>query len=74
MSGKVIDALKEKRDRLKQELLHLQDEVKTTHTTGFDKYNKALEIIFRTDTSFLDDKTDVIEFLKTKHPNSRNSM
>lgn len=74
MSGKVIDDLKEKRDRLKRELLDLQDEVKSNHTKGFNKYNKALEFIFRTDTSFLDDNTDVIEFLKTKHPNSRNSM
>lgn len=37
MSGKVIDALKEKRDKLKQELLDLQKEVVKTHMTGFDK-------------------------------------
>ena len=74
----LLDVLKDRSTHFKQELSELKDSVLTnsgwSNMAGFDRYNNALEFIFRTDTSFLDDDEDVIEFLKTKHPQSRKSM
>lgn len=67
----LLDVLNDRSTHLKQELSELKDSVRTN---SFYRYNNALEFIFRTDTSFLDDEEDVIEFLKTKHPQSRKSM
>ena len=72
-----LDALKDRNTQLKQELSEFKNQCTGTsglsNTVGFDRYNNALGFIFRTDTSFLDDEEDVIEFLKTKHPQSRKT-
>lgn len=73
----LLEVLKDRSTHLKEELADLKESVRASgwsNTAGFDRYNNALEFIFRTDTSFLDDDEDVIEFLKTKHPQSRKSM